>query len=190
MNTSKDFVFLTFLLFSLCLLSCSIEKPKRTQNESIIVEEWSDTLSKPCAYKKSSRMPSETFPFSVADKIVVYSYEGRKYALEEEGLIKKGKFVLNHFKEVVVLNAVQRDSLFNILYNHAGEGVIAVSDCFVPRHSIVFYQKNKALAYIELCLECKNWNYSKVDFGNFCEGKMLMLAEYFKWIGIKKGLDQ
>lgn len=181
------------LINSICLifLICSCKEKNQETAESKIQHHTSED-SITCVYYKSDRKPSETFPFNEADKIVIYSYKSRDSASLGEKLIVHGKFTLKNFKETVVLNQLQKDSLFSLLYNYKTRyddcSGITASACYVPRHSIVFYKDKRAIAFLELCLECGQENANNTDFGNFCYGKMDLFEKYFKSIGIKEGL--
>jgi hypothetical protein len=50
----------------------------------------------------------------------------------------------------------------------------------------VFYKKNKAISFLEICLECDGTRQSeKTGFGDFCDEKMCKLQKFFQVIGVK-----
>jgi hypothetical protein len=149
-----------------------------------------------CKFEKTKKTKDTTFPFNEADKIVVYSYEPRESAQTHDTLIVNGKFMVKGIQEKIVLNAAQIDSLFSILYNHKityyDRDGYAHGQCgyYNPHHAIVFFNKGKAIAYLEICFECGDYAHSRqVDFGEFCSEKYGQFECYFSWIGIKKFIE-
>jgi hypothetical protein len=104
--------------------------------------------------------------------------------------MKEGKFEIKNLYETVKLTKEQTDSLFSLLFRHTSkEEYCAVAACYEPRHAILFYEKGKALAFLEICFSCgRDRVDGKWESGNFCDGKFEKLRSYFKWVGIKKGL--
>jgi hypothetical protein len=180
-------------VFLIVMLACSgKEKPAETsvENTSPFVEEVVSSAT--CVYvnEKSQR---QTFPFSKADKIELVSYDLRQDSYGNRDLVSDGTFSVDSIRQRVVLDGNQRDSLFSILYNFKAvpAGIeSSQADCYNPRHSIVFYQKNKAMAFLEICFECGGTKQTAgVDFGPFCPEKLCMLQRFFKASKADVGID-
>lgn len=184
----KGYSYAICICLALLLFSCEKRKTETQASKPALTLE--DSIR--CIHYKSNRKLSETFPFSEADKIVVHSYEARLYGHITDKLISNGKFTLKDFKETITLDPTQKDSLFALFYDYKTRydecGAMIVAACYVPRHSIVFYKGKKAIAFLELCLECGHANTNDTNFGDFCYGKMDLFEKYFKSIGIKEGL--
>lgn len=85
------------------------------------------------------------------------------------------------------------DSLSFLLYNVKFRGKIFIMEqtkCFQPRNGILFYDKeNRLLESMAICFGCSrttfSWNETKVDW---CDGKYVLLANFFRKRGMKFGL--
>lgn len=152
-----------------------------------------------CVYIKANMTRKSVYPFNKATKIEVFSCEpfigeGSKWRINSSS-INSGVFELEQYYEKISLSQLQTDSLFSILYNYQPKrlgNTFGVADCYNPRHSIVFYEGDKAIAFIELCLECSKTKTSKGYVLNgdfFCNGQWCHLYRFFKYIGLKKGFD-
>lgn len=146
---------------------------------------------------------ASSYPFSEADYIEILSYPNRmEWDTTADGkysdyfhpeIIKKGKlnFDTTRIKERVKLTSEQGNKLFNILYNNTCI-MQQMSPCFDPRHSIIFYHKDKkAFAFIEMCFMCSSVRTS--DLKNepeiACYEKKNDLIQLFKSAGINFGLN-
>ena len=146
---------------------------------------------------------ASTYPFSEADYIEILSYPNRmEWDTTADGkysdyfhpeIIKKGKlnFDTTRIKERVRLTSEQGNKLFGILYNNTCL-MQQMSPCFDPRHSIIFYHKDKkAFAFIEMCLMCSTVRTSnlKNEPEITCFEKKKDLIQLFKSVGINFGLN-
>lgn len=126
--------------------------------------------------------------FKNADRIEVLSFENDS-SNESPSAIKEGVFYVNNLKEKLQLSNIQSDKLLKILSNYKMKriGDVAISSvCYVPRHTIVFYNRGNAFAFIELCLECKNARtYGGFLNLDFCDEKWGMIRDFLKSIGVK-----
>src|SRR5688572_10634143 len=188
----KNIVIILFLT----IVSCSTKDKAATQppadtTQIELTTEDETVFNGPCVFERKSEV-KDTFPFNVSDKVELVSYECRKDSYSNDNLISSNKFAVDNVKQRVSLDKSQRDSIFSILYNYKPlpVGVDTLqADCYNPRHSIVFYEKSKAIAFFEICFECGRTRQSKgVDFGQFCPEKMCMLQTFFKVNGADFGV--
>lgn len=74
-------------------------------------------------------------------------------------------------KEKIVLNNNQKQKLFHIITKDSCNQEQIISECYEPRHQVVFKDKNdKVIGDIEICFTCNNFKIS-YSFGNakyFC----------------------
>ncbi|HEV7231374.1 MAG TPA: hypothetical protein VGO45_08610 [Bacteroidia bacterium] len=107
--------------------------------------------------------------------------------MSTDSLIQMGVFIVINPVDRIILNKSQTDSLFSILYNYKPLDPGGNStDCYEPRHAIVFYQNNRATAFIEICFECnRTIRTHGIDFGLFCSDKYSMLRNFFWFIGVQ-----
>lgn len=185
---------LTTILF-LTMLSCSPKDKAETDGsaDTIQIESTTDetVFNGPCVFERNEEMKL-TFPFSTSDKVELVSYECRKDSYSNDNLISGDKFTVDNIKQRVTLDRSKRDSVYSILYNFrpspVGQDTLQ-ADCYNPRHSIVFYEKSKAVAFFEICFECGGTRQSpNVDFGQFCPEKMCILQNFFKTNGADFGI--
>jgi hypothetical protein len=182
-------------IFFLFIFSCSTKDKTTTQISADTLEVEStieeEVFNGPCVFQRTGQMQSK-FPFDKSDKVELVSYECRKVSDDNDNLIRNEKFTVDNIKQRVSLGQSQRDSVFSILYNlrpsPAGLDTLQ-ADCYNPRHSIVFYQNTKAIAFFEICFECGGTRQSPgVDFGQFCPEKMCLLQKFFKANGASLGI--
>ncbi len=151
-----------------------------------------------CYYQDNSKKP-KPFPFNLADEIEVVAFnngEGNMMA------IKNGKFILleipnkvdsiakkyrRKIQERVVLDAEAIKNLSNLLYNYNTiDGNSMATDCYDPHHAILFYKKNKAIAFLEVCFSCSYIRSSEnVVFKGFCPEKYRRLKKFIDSLGVK-----
>ena len=165
--------FISFLLFLCCFAGCKSGKDKPA-----------------CIYRKTDKTISTTYPFDKSDRIGIVSYESRNEADNE--LIKNDSFRVAGIGERIVLNKVQIDTLFSLLYDYQrnkNRGSVSQADCYNPRHAVVFYKANKAIAFWEICLECGGQRQStNTDFEKFCDENICRVQHFFINAGIKEGI--
>jgi|GEM_PF-966623 len=183
-------------IFLLTIISCSTKDKAATHlstdtNQTELASEDGAVFNGPCVFEKKDEMKN-TFPFNVSDKVELVSYQCRRDSYSNDNLISNDKFSVANIKQRVSLGKSQRDSVFSLLYNYKPLPVgldTLQADCYNPRHSIVFYEKSKAIAFFEICFECGGTRQSKgVDFGQFCPEKMCMLQTFFKTSGADFGV--
>lgn len=136
-----------------------------------------------CTFHKTDKTPANTSPFNRSNKIELVSYQDRHDDYAKDKLIQDGKFVVLNIEQRTILNAMQSDSLFSILFNlkKVRQGnVESIYFCYNPHHSIVFYQDDRAIAYLEVCFECFTAKGMGVNSGEFCDEKWCRLQGFFK----------
>ncbi len=147
-----------------------------------------------CIYSKTDRSPDNTFPFNKADEIELVSYKSREDTLSDNDIINNGKFLISNIQQQTSLTAEQKDSLFSILFNYKiirKGNTVSVSDCYSPQHSIIFYQKRQAVAFLEICFTCfQTRQTAGIDFGEFCDEKWCLLQKFFSLNKTGYGLDE
>lgn len=134
------------MLFMLLLSSC-----KKTPNAVNVVNETTGENVLPEPEEKLSE-----FPFLKFDSVIAYAYNGRGHQ-EDNQIITVYKSELNHTAELpgVKLSGDQATRILDILNDTLTyRGYTA--GCFDPRMGLVFYVKDKVIAYVSICFEC-NW---------------------------------
>ena len=101
------------------------------------------------------------FPVEEFSNIVAYQMNGEgEDAVFENG--KLSKMVMGEQKE---LNAEQTMQLLEFLQDEKAFGGTPAA-CFSPRHAFVFYNDERPVAHLTLCMEC-GWMKSTPDLGGF-----------------------
>ncbi|PWV57013.1 hypothetical protein [Chitinophaga sp. S165] len=160
----------------------------------------------------SSRM--KRYPFNTSDVVQFISFDLNGLATitadgeiklnsSDPGLLELDTLTGNYIstvkplsvKDVVSLTMSQIDTLTDILYNHGFAGPIYSSrsnECYSPRNAIIFRDNDgKALAFIELCFECKETRLSdeRISPGEMCDEKLDMIKTLFGKVGIRYGIE-
>lgn len=125
-----------------------------------------------------ANLPIQDAVFTTADKIQVVAYEQAKRDVYNYNipLITKGKYVEQGYLENIILNAEQRDSLYNIIY-HSYDSMpdTVVVDCYNPHHAILFSIKDSVIACYEICFDClstrqqPNLNKGRIGYETYCK---------------------
>jgi len=101
------------------------------------------------------------FPLEEFSNIVAYQMNGEgNDAIFENGQFSK--MVTGNLKE---LNAEQTMQLLEFVEDNKSFGGEAAK-CFNPRHAFVFYNEEKPVAHLTICMEC-GWLKSTPDLGGF-----------------------
>ena len=139
------------------------------------IKEQEENDARPCVFEQTDKVITKTYPFDQSDKVELISYQPRCDGFENMELIVNGRFSVKDIQERIELKEEQIDSLFSLLYNYKtgkSSNIYAVTDCYTPRHSIVFYKQEKAIAFIEICFECGQIKYSNgIEAGELCDEK-------------------
>jgi hypothetical protein len=147
----------------------------------------------------------KVYPFSEAYKIEIASFPPAIRQIDSVGgiysgdLPKKNKRIdFTVFKERLVLNSNQIDSLFNLLFNYGFKKdglyrLVSHSSCFLAiKNAIIFYDKQgEYFAYIGFSFDCRDYITfpQGIDFGDFCKLKYEMIKAFMVKQGITYGLD-
>lgn len=171
------------LAFFLLITSCFEVK----QNE----EKKKIKPGKGCIYKKTD-LSEELKEFkSKIGSIEIRSYEipFNEYGDYEEGDPRNDIDPMENFAEKIFLNAEQKDSLFNLISAYEKyEEYNSESDCWSPRHLIIFHDSNgKDSSEIQICFECHKALSGTQFFKMVCVQQLEHYKNFFKHIGINKG---
>lgn len=117
----------------------------------------------------------KTFPFSESNRIEVISFNHMDFSADENSYeIVDGKVPFNEniIKERIVLTEERRSELFRLLYTDDCTEGLYEYDCYMPEHRIIFYDDDKIIAFLEICLQCAGSVASKnFETTEFCEAK-------------------
>lgn len=181
-----------FLVSLIFVFSCKEEKTsenskeKETETKEVVEEEYVQEDDEWSDYIKVKYIKKDKYPFNEIDAVSVFSYENLLNNFSEDpSTIEDGNFLIREqdIKDSINLSMPQIDSLEGVLFGYTG-GNYDLADCYLPRHTIVFYNKGKAITFLEICMECNgSRTHDKMSVGISAE-KMKMLKEFFKSIGI------
>lgn len=183
---------LFFLMGLLFIFGCDENKTsekvkeKETETEDVIEEEYVEADDEWSDYIEVEYINNDNYPFNEIDAVLIFSYENllNNYS-EDPSAIEDGNFLIReqNIKDSLVLTTVQMDTLEKILFGYTG-GSYDEPDCYLPRHTIVFYKKGKPITFLEICMECNRSRiFDKMNAGISAE-KMKMLKDFFKNVGI------
>jgi len=147
------------------------------------------------SFGSCSKKMEDTFPFSQTEKIEVISYPERNYwdtlrrgPRDGMGLVVENKKLIldsSYIKERFFLDDKEKEHIFNILYRNPSDMECTVASCFIPRHSILFYNKKKEIiADLEICFGCGTSDGS-FKYNPICHDELNELKAIFKEAGIK-----
>lgn len=121
---------------------------------------FSVLLFSACA-NNSVEVKLNKFPVEQFSSIIAYEMNGEgEDAIFENG--KLSKMLTGVQKE---LNAEQTMQLLEFVQDEKAFGGAAAS-CFEPRHAFVFYNDERPVAHLTICMEC-GWLKSTPDLGGF-----------------------
>jgi hypothetical protein len=137
------------------------------------------------------------FPlYMEATKIEIRAYE-RSYMgemkpePEDYKPVNRSKNPIDNYNELIVLNSNQKDSLFRLLFCSKSDGIHRASDCFFPRHKIMFYNDdNNLIESIDICFQCNRIQSKLIDFSNLCDNEVQFYENLIKDFGIKAGFKR
>lgn len=154
----------------------------------------SENLRGQSACAEEQIQPDAVFPFSLADRIEVITFEpwenelgeskeGKKDRKREEF---KGVYTSGSVKEKRELQAEEIPDLFEIMYQQVPADPSlpqAANACYNPRHALVFYKEGNEIASAEICLECQQYKSKTLKFP-LCPTKWCAFADFFHSLGL------
>lgn len=193
----KQVVFIPLLL-----LISSVQAQRRFSPDNFNRQvKYNDSCQRNTNYPLAKRM--KKFPFNKAASIQLISFDGLvsvtdsgtiKITSQDPALLGVPEVPL-YVKERVTLNAVQIDSLTDILYNYGyirRSASARTSDCYAPRNAIIFIAADgKVFAFIEMCFMCLNTRLSdeRISLGELCENKLQLIRQFFGDAGVTFGIE-
>ena len=164
----------------------------------------------------SEKERNQNYPFNKATRIVFASFKENENKLPKKSkkkvikgerplyiegeimqmyfdILKKNlsKYTPEHFEEKIELNENLKNELTNLIYNVGNDFYINGAKCYIPRNTILFFDKNDQLFdFIEICFQCNNYRTSnkEIKINNNCNEKMYLLKDLFAKVGIKYGV--
>ncbi|WP_341904699.1 hypothetical protein [Fluviicola taffensis] len=177
-------------IFSLTFLSCKTTNTNNAPEAFSQTNVLPDTLYDCQLNGNLSKEERRTISFfRIAKKIKLISFSQK---VVHSTPIDKHLIASNYLKDEITLTEDQIDRLTEILYNYnfskdLNSRTITHGDCYEPRHAIVFLNSSdKVFGYFEFCFECKNHRTfpTKENIGEYCPTKYLLIADFFKSVGI------
>jgi hypothetical protein len=155
-----------------------------------------------CACSSHKAVPKAdsdlAYIFEHANSVSILAYKnrlGERSIMEEEEKTSDPKDTVfrvfgelrvpeRDIKEEIILNSVQRDSLFRLLNRNMCD-IDGGAICYDPRHAIVFYDSNRrSFSYIEICFDCTNYETSGNFKLDFCYEKSQAIKSLFQSCGV------
>lgn len=156
-------LFFTFIGFVILFSSCQNRTQKnQDKNQVEITDDNLDDMEMMEA-TQAIRIEYSTIDknyFKKFDKIELayYPHSVRSYGTMPvcKKLINNGVFEVDSLQKKVVLNKSQFQEFENLVFTplEEADSMAMSADCFKPRHSLIFYEKEKVTHIIEICFEC------------------------------------
>lgn len=189
------------LLTILFLLTASTFYSQINRNTIVIDSEQNCKKTKNTSFEKLTSL----FPLNKTTTVQIVSFEYENSILIEDGKADKqividslprigNKLDYKNLKEFKNLELIKIIELSKILYNFNFDPkkskTIRIGGCYMPRNAIVFLDNQEnIIEYIEICFECRGYFiFNKSNFGEFCDGKIELIKNFFILNGIKYGL--
>lgn len=145
------------------------------------------------------------FPLNKTKTVQIVSFEYSNSILIEDGKADErividslprigNKLDYKNLKELKNLELIKIIELSKILYNFNFDPkknkTIRIGGCYMPRNAIVFLDNQEnIIEYIEICFECGGYFiFNKSNFGEFCDGKIQLIKNFFILNGMQYGL--
>lgn len=179
---SKSFRFYGFwinaLIFCVLFFACN-QAEVQTENEKI-----------PGQYYRTQKQYS--FAEEIAKiQVVVYNYPRLGVGIEDEEFVnriydeKTGELVFQEFKNTVVLNSEQSDSLQQLLLGYEPGSGTSENMCYWPDCCIHFLNKNNQLIhYLEFSSPCRQSISSTEELQITTDSQFLTIYYFFKYCGL------
>ncbi|MDI9310723.1 MAG: hypothetical protein QM535_10950 [Limnohabitans sp.] len=145
-----------------------------------------------CYFSSYSQKNTQLKQFERYDKIRLLSYNMQRYAYKPENELKIIGNKINFKKDLkfiddIILSEKQKNKILSILIEDHSKKNCRGSDCYMPRHIILFYKKYKLIDFYEFCAECGGDRKSKgLDIlSHFCDDKGQKIKELLKKMKLK-----
>ncbi|CAD7797021.1 hypothetical protein CHRY9390_00097 [Chryseobacterium aquaeductus] len=121
-----------------------------------------------------NRTLENTYPFSDADKVELFFYEGE--AIDSD---------LKYFNKIPIKKKIELSkdeiqNIFEILYKE-NCFVQTTAACYNPRHAFVFKKQNKTIGIIEICVECSRIEVSEGLLPpTLCDNEMIKIERFLQ----------
>lgn len=156
-----------------------------SEEKEIPIEEDEELLDEVAMEKK---VFSETAPFKDAEYAYIYAHPVQFLIGEDSNTNPKrfGEFTDIIETEKVKLDKQQLAKVFENIYGYPCDTEITEADCFDPRHTIIFHDKNREeFSKIQICFECGNMR-ADDGYPYFCTPRhKRALENYFKEVGVQ-----
>ena len=188
-------------LFLVSIFACTNEEPETKTSPDLKREVEEVSEPKICSYRRLNDRVDTMELYRNSAKIEIRSYKVTYTGFipdeaEEEDLINNKKpekekvDLVDRYEESIVLNAEQKDSLFQLITGYESDCDPIGADCFWPRHRISFHTKeNTLIGTIDICFECSMIQASISEFNYLSDDMLTRFESYLKWCGINKGFD-
>lgn len=180
----KQYIFVLMIFLNAC---DSEEKKVIQKEESATTNEKNNHLPEEKNISKctfSSKIPQtlqNTFPFNKSTRVeaIHFKLDNNFDSYDSFAKIVNNQLILRNIVRRVDLNPSQIKKLFQVLYQYQGDDAEAAK-CYDPEHILVFYEGQKAIAFLEICFSCHNTHQKNTDFQGFCNEKWSMLYDFFE----------
>jgi hypothetical protein len=145
-------------------------------------------------YQKTEKKLTNTHPFSEATRIDVINYPTSYYDEENPNSMilnlpsaRAGRIFPKMIDTTVTLNQTQIKEVFSILYDYkiVIDDGYGPADCYVPHHTIIFYDQQEIIGYFEICLTCSDFRTSKnFKVPYFCGKQWCLMRFFFESLGM------
>lgn len=123
-----------------------------------------------------------------ADKVEVISYESEYEcdSTKNNESFSTGPVNPKCIHDKIILEGDKIDEINSILFDNAdNSGMCERNDCYEPRHSVIFYSKGERVAYVDICLRCRQSRGENIGCLTF--ERLDEIESYLKKIGITYG---
>lgn len=165
-NTLK-IILLVYLGFTLIFSACQNTNQDKKQVEEIINEESNHYVDDYLEQSiEETTLDKEYFKKFDKIELAYYPHSQRSYGTMPNcsNLIRNKVFEVDSLEKKVALNPTQRKQFEEIAFTKPTQKEWQPSDCFRPRHSLIFYEKEQATHIIEVCFDCSDVCYFPTTF--------------------------
>lgn len=183
-----------FLIFFILISVMACEKSDEKNNENRKTntqnsEEEQNTentdlerkINSKCTFiGNSSEKINNTFPFNKTTRIEAIHFKPKNAfdSYKSFAEIINHKLILPDVVSRYDLSEQQIEKLFEIFYQYKGKDVDGAK-CYEPEHIFVFYEQDKAIAFFEICFDCRGTREKNIKVEDLCDEKWSMLYNNF-----------